>query len=57
MCMHARMRRLVWVRTYVDVDHGRREAKYARAHSYIVMCIDLAITCNILYCWTDMYLN
>ena len=39
MCMYARMRRLVWsgdgryVRTYVDVDHGRREAKYARAHS------------------------
>ena len=34
-----RMRRLVWsgdgtyIRTYVDVDHGRREAKYARAHS------------------------
>ena len=22
-----------YVRTYVDVDHGRREAKYARAHS------------------------
>ena len=30
--MHARMRRLLeMVRTYVDVDHGRRGAKYARA--------------------------
>ena len=24
---------LEMVRTYVDVDHGRREAKHARAHS------------------------
>ena len=38
MCMHAHMGRLVWSGdgTYVRRgDHGRREAKYARAHSYL----------------------
>ena len=35
VCMHACVDwyGLEMVRTYVDVDHGRREAKYARAHS------------------------
>ena len=35
VCMHACVDwyGLEVVRTYVDVDHGRREAKYARAHS------------------------
>ena len=35
VCMHTCVDwyGLEMVRTYVDVDHGRREAKYARAHS------------------------
>ena len=35
VCMHACVDwyGLEMVRTYVDIDHGRREAKYARAHS------------------------